>query len=167
MTRRRVLEFDHEDGGKLGGVDVVKHVTSFRRHVHPHLQRPGCYVVGCLMLLAFSTISLFVKFMLFNSYEEMRVMMGQNGGRAANFIVVPHKTMYQSNNALSQGQDDSAPPLKTIPPKLQVRISYHYLLITAISRFCCNLKFSYWFMVVRFQRYGSNQKVKTITNASM
>uniref|UniRef100_A0A9I9CTK5 O-fucosyltransferase family protein n=1 Tax=Cucumis melo TaxID=3656 RepID=A0A9I9CTK5_CUCME len=121
MTRRRVLEFDHEDGEKLGGVDVVKHVTSFRRHVHPHLRRPGFYAVGCLMLLAFSTISLFVKFMLLSSYEEMGVMTGkdQSGDRAANFIVVPQKTTYQTNNALSQEQDVSADLVKTIHTKLQ------------------------------------------------
>lgn len=121
-----MLEFDHEDGEKLGSVDVdvVKHVTSFRRHVHPHLRRPGFYAVGCLMLLAFSTISLFVKFMLLNSYEEMGVMMGKDRtrGRAANFIVVPQKTMYQTNNALSQEQDVSADLVKTIHPKLQVTI---------------------------------------------
>lgn len=191
MTRRRVLEFDHEDGGKVVAVDDdVKHVASFRRHVHRHLpeivRRPGCYVIGCLMLLAFSTISLFVKFMLLNSFDEMRFMGNEQNaaGRASNFIV-RQKTAFQSNRALT-GDSASAKttPHKPLPEKLQVRIlqtpvqnrtgnvfvlfyqTFEKKIIFLVWKYC-SLNFYYWFLVVRFQRYGSSQKAEIITNASM
>ncbi|XP_022133682.1 uncharacterized protein At1g04910-like isoform X2 [Momordica charantia] len=131
MPRRRVIEsgaseFDHEDGAKLLPAvadDDVKHAASFRRHVHRHwLQvagRPGC----CLLLLAFSTISLFVKFMLLNSFEEMRLTRSHNiGGRAGNFIV-RHKTLYQPYSALTGGDDSAAVAQNQpdpLPEKLQI-----------------------------------------------
>jgi len=127
MTRRRLLEYDHEDAAKLAAAGIfidgdAKHVASFRRHVHRHfpdiVRRPGCYVIGCLLLLAFSTISLFVKFTLLNSFDEMRFMHNdkKTGGPSGNFIP-RQKLLYQSNAALAQSASAKTNPHNPVPAK--------------------------------------------------
>ncbi|KAG7033316.1 hypothetical protein SDJN02_07371, partial [Cucurbita argyrosperma subsp. argyrosperma] len=127
MTRRRLLEYDHEDAAKLAAAGIfidgdAKHVASFRRHVHRHfpdiVRRPGCYVIGCLLLLAFSTISLFVKFTLLNSFDEMRFMHNdkKTGGPSDNFIP-RQKLLYQSNAALAQSASAKTNPHNPVPAK--------------------------------------------------
>ncbi|XP_022990773.1 LOW QUALITY PROTEIN: O-fucosyltransferase 19-like [Cucurbita maxima] len=127
MTRRRLLEYDHEDAAKLAAAGIfidgdAKRVASFRRHVHRHfpdiVRRPGCYVIGCLLLLAFSSISLFVKFTLLNSFDEMRFMHNdkKTGGPSGNFIP-GQKLLYQSNTALAQASSARTNPHNPVPPK--------------------------------------------------